>query len=129
MLFVALCMYLLGAMLYLTIITLIFYRFTFVPLTVDQLTPPYWINMGAVAITTLAGASLLHPGGTLAVPGDAAAVHRRIHAVLLGHRDLVDPAAAHPRRVAARGPPLSPAATTLSTGAWCFRLACTRSAP
>jgi tellurite resistance protein TehA-like permease len=52
-------MYLLGAMLYLTIITLIFYRFTFVSLTVDQMTPPYWINMGAVAITTLAGSSLL----------------------------------------------------------------------
>ena len=58
-LFFALCMYLLGAMLYLTIITLIFYRFTFVALTVDQMTPPYWINMGAVAITTLAGSSLL----------------------------------------------------------------------
>lgn len=58
-LFFALCLYLLGAMLYLTIITLIFYRFTFVALTADQMTPPYWINMGAVAITTLAGASLL----------------------------------------------------------------------
>lgn len=58
-LFFALCMYLLGAMLYLTIITLIFYRFTFVALTADQMTPPYWINMGAVAITTLAGSSLL----------------------------------------------------------------------
>jgi len=52
-------MYLLGAMLYLTIITLIFYRFTFVALSVDQMTPPYWINMGAVAITALAGSSLL----------------------------------------------------------------------
>ncbi len=58
-LFGMLCMYLLGAMLYLTIITLIFYRFTFVALTADQMTPPYWINMGAVAISTLAGASLL----------------------------------------------------------------------
>ncbi len=58
-LFFALCMYLLGAMLYLTIITLIFYRFTFLALTMEQLTPPYWINMGAVAITTLAGSSLL----------------------------------------------------------------------
>jgi tellurite resistance protein TehA-like permease len=58
-LFFALCMYLLGAMLYLTIITLIFYRFTFLKLTMEQLTPPYWINMGAVAITTLAGSSLL----------------------------------------------------------------------
>jgi len=58
-LFFALCMYLLGAMLYLTIITLIFYRFTFLPMTVARLTPPYWINMGAVAITTLAGSTLL----------------------------------------------------------------------
>ena len=58
-LFVALCMFLLGAMLYLTIITLIFYRFTFVEMTMERLTPPYWINMGAVAITTLAGSTLL----------------------------------------------------------------------
>ncbi len=58
-LFVALCMYLLGAMLYLTIITLIFYRFTFIEMTMEGLTPPYWINMGAVAITTLAGSTLL----------------------------------------------------------------------
>ncbi|HET9270831.1 MAG TPA: tellurite resistance/C4-dicarboxylate transporter family protein [Vicinamibacterales bacterium] len=58
-LFFALCMYLLGAMLYLTIITLIFYRFTFVALSADQMTPPYWINMGAVAITALAGSSLM----------------------------------------------------------------------
>ena len=58
-LFFALCMYLIGAMLYLTIITLIFYRFTFVELSLERLTPPYWINMGAVAITTLAGSTLL----------------------------------------------------------------------
>src|SRR5690606_5653299 len=56
--FFTLCMYLLGAMLYLTIITLIFYRFTFLEMTIDRLTPPYWINMGAVAITTLAGSTL-----------------------------------------------------------------------
>lgn len=58
-LFFSLCLYLLGAMLYLTIITLIFYRFTFLPVTTAGLTPPYWINMGAVAITTLAGSTLL----------------------------------------------------------------------
>ncbi len=58
-LFFALCLHLVGGMLYLTIITLIFYRFTFLALTMEQLTPPYWINMGAVAITTLAGSSLL----------------------------------------------------------------------
>lgn len=58
-LFFALALYLVGAMLYLTIITLIFYRFTFLELPMERLTPPYWINMGAVAITTLAGATLL----------------------------------------------------------------------
>lgn len=58
-LFFALCMYFLGCMLYLNIITLIFYRFTFVDFKFETLTPPYWINMGAVAITTLAGATLI----------------------------------------------------------------------
>ena len=62
-LFVSLAMYLLGAMLYLSIITLIFYRFTFVHLTGDELGPPYWINMGAVAITTLAGSVLILQAG------------------------------------------------------------------
>jgi tellurite resistance protein TehA-like permease len=59
LLFFTLCMFLLGCMLYLLMITLIFYRFTFVNLTTASLTPPYWINMGAVAITTLAGARLI----------------------------------------------------------------------
>ncbi|HEX5885179.1 MAG TPA: tellurite resistance/C4-dicarboxylate transporter family protein [Pyrinomonadaceae bacterium] len=58
-LFFTLCMFLLGSMLYIPLITLIFYRFTFVNLTTISLTPPYWINMGAVAITTLAGARLI----------------------------------------------------------------------
>jgi tellurite resistance protein TehA-like permease len=57
--FALLCFYLLGCMLYLIIITVIFYRFTFLPLRSEVLTPPYWINMGAVAITTLAGATLI----------------------------------------------------------------------
>jgi tellurite resistance protein TehA-like permease len=57
-------MFLLGCMLYLPLITLIFYRFTFVNVTLVALTPPYWINMGAVAITTLAGARLI-----IAAPG------------------------------------------------------------
>lgn len=58
-LFFTLCMFLIGCMLYLMLITLIFYRFTFLDITSDNLTPPYWINMGAVAITTLAGARLI----------------------------------------------------------------------
>lgn len=57
--FGALVFFLVGCMLYLAIITLIFYRFTFLPLATAALTPPYWISMGAVAITTLAGSSLV----------------------------------------------------------------------
>jgi len=58
-LFAMLCLFLLGCMLYLLVISLIFYRFTFFVLEPADLGPPYWINMGAIAITTLAGARLL----------------------------------------------------------------------
>jgi tellurite resistance protein TehA-like permease len=58
-LFICLSLYLLGCLFYLLIITLIFYRFTFFRRRAPDLTPPYWINMGAVAITALAGARLL----------------------------------------------------------------------
>jgi tellurite resistance protein TehA-like permease len=57
-LFTALCFWLAGGMLYLWLIALIFYRIVFRPLTAAELSPPYWINMGAMAISTLAGASL-----------------------------------------------------------------------
>lgn len=50
----------LGAgMLYIWIISLIFYRYTFFTLNPSDLAPPYWINMGAVAISTLAGTMLI----------------------------------------------------------------------
>jgi len=57
--FLGLSLHLIGSMLYLAIIPLIFYRLTFVRLRMASLTPPYWINMGAAAIATLAGATLL----------------------------------------------------------------------
>jgi tellurite resistance protein TehA-like permease len=62
-LFFTLCLYLLGGMLYILFITIIFYRFSFAPIDSSRLTPPYWINMGAVAITTLAGANLILAAG------------------------------------------------------------------
>jgi tellurite resistance protein TehA-like permease len=55
-------MYLVGCLLYLPIISLIFYRWTFFKMSAIQLTPPYWINMGALAITTLAGTRLIQNG-------------------------------------------------------------------
>jgi tellurite resistance protein TehA-like permease len=48
-----------GAMLYIWIISLIFFRYTFFTMSPDDLAPPYWINMGAAAIATLAGTLLV----------------------------------------------------------------------
>ena len=56
--FFALSMWLWGGMFYIWIISLIFYRYTFLSFAPGDLTPPYWINMGAMAISTLAGAQL-----------------------------------------------------------------------
>jgi len=54
-----LAMWLGGGMLYIWIISLIFYRYTFMTMHPSDLAPPYWINMGAVAISTLAGCLLI----------------------------------------------------------------------
>jgi len=58
-LFFCLSMWLGGGMLYIWIISLIFYRYTFFAMHPSDLGPPYWINMGAVAISTLAGSLLV----------------------------------------------------------------------
>ncbi len=55
----SLAMWLGGGMLYLWIISLIFYRYTFFSMSPSDLAPPYWINMGAAAISTLAGTMLV----------------------------------------------------------------------
>ena len=60
--YIMLGFYLLGCMFYILIISLILYRFMFFKIEPDEMTPPYWINMGAVAITTLAGANILLKG-------------------------------------------------------------------
>jgi len=57
--FLALSMWLWGGMLYIWMMSLIFYRYTFFPLAPGDLSPPYWINMGAMAISTLAGSLLV----------------------------------------------------------------------
>ena len=61
--FVGLCLFLLGGVLYLVLISLIVQRWLFEAMRPEQLTPPYWINMGAAAITTLAGARLVSVAG------------------------------------------------------------------
>lgn len=58
-LFSALVLFLLGDMLYMLIIFLVFYRLTFFSLTPEAFVPLHWVDMGAAAITTLAGARLV----------------------------------------------------------------------
>ena len=57
--FSALSMWLWGGMLYIWIISLIFYRYLFFDFMASDLTPPSWITMGAMAISTLAGSLLV----------------------------------------------------------------------
>jgi len=77
LLFVGLTFWLAGGMLYIWLISLIFYRYTFFRFSPTDLMPPYWINMGAMAISTLAGALLL-----LSMP--LSGLLRRLEPFLLG---------------------------------------------
>jgi tellurite resistance protein TehA-like permease len=58
-LFTSVCAYSLGGMFYILFITLILYRWIFAKNRPAALGPSEWIDMGALAITTLAGARLL----------------------------------------------------------------------
>ena len=57
--FISVSLWSAGGMLYIWMISLIFYRYTFFPLQPLDLKAHYWINMGAMAISALAGAILL----------------------------------------------------------------------
>jgi tellurite resistance protein TehA-like permease len=54
-----------GLVLYLLLVSLILLRWLTVPMTPETLGPPYWILMGATAISVLAGAKILGLPGTL----------------------------------------------------------------
>lgn len=58
--FFAFSMWLWGGMQYIWMISLIFYRYTFFRFSPSDLSPPYWINMGAMAISTFAGSLLIN---------------------------------------------------------------------
>ena len=70
LMFMALVLWLVGGALYLWIMTLIFYRYTFVPMAPEDFSPPDWINMGAVAISALVGATLAQLAGLSPLVGD-----------------------------------------------------------
>jgi tellurite resistance protein TehA-like permease len=58
LLFVALVACMVGLLLYTIVIALVCYRWWFFRMPSAEATPPYWINMGALAITTLACANI-----------------------------------------------------------------------
>jgi tellurite resistance protein TehA-like permease len=53
-------MWLAGGMLYIWLISFIFYRFAFVPFGPETFVPPFWINMGAMAVSALTGTALVN---------------------------------------------------------------------
>jgi tellurite resistance protein TehA-like permease len=57
--FVSLVLWSSGGMLYIWMISLILYRYTFFPLQPLDLKAHYWINMGAMAVSALAGGMLM----------------------------------------------------------------------
>ncbi|HKT17668.1 MAG TPA: tellurite resistance/C4-dicarboxylate transporter family protein [Stellaceae bacterium] len=57
--FASLAFYLLGSMLYVLLAALIFFRWIFRPMHAAEMGAPWWINTGAVAMATLAGARLM----------------------------------------------------------------------
>jgi tellurite resistance protein TehA-like permease len=60
---IALTMWLWGGMLYIWMMSLIFYRYMFFRFSPRDLAPPYWIDMGAMAISTLGGSLLIANAG------------------------------------------------------------------
>jgi tellurite resistance protein TehA-like permease len=61
--FIALSLWLWGGMLYIWLMSLVIYRYLFFRFAPGDLAPPYWINMGAMAISTLAGSLLILNAG------------------------------------------------------------------
>ena len=90
-------------MLYIWLIALIFHRIMFLPLAPADLTPPYWINMGAMAISTLGGVSLASAAARMPLAGRVAPVPERDDADVLGDGDVVDAAAADARGAGGTG--------------------------
>jgi tellurite resistance protein TehA-like permease len=70
LMFMALVLWLVGGVLYLWITTLIFYRYTFLAMAPEDFSPTDWIDMGAAAISALAGATLVQHANLSPLVGD-----------------------------------------------------------
>ena len=99
--FLALSMWLWGGMLYIWMMSLIFYRYMFFRLAPGDLSPPYWINMGAMAISTLAGSLLIMNAPDAPFLLSLLPVSQGLYGLILGDGHLVDTHAHRSRRCGA----------------------------
>ncbi len=98
----ALSMWLWSGMLYIWMMSLIFYRYAFFRFSPGDLSPPYWINMGAMAISTLAGSLLILNAPHAPFLTSLLPFLKGFHRFLLGDGNLVDTHAAAARGLAPR---------------------------
>lgn len=59
LLWISLCLFLLGGAIYGWLLPLILYRYTFFPMRAEQINPTHWVDMGSMSIAVLAGSQLL----------------------------------------------------------------------
>ncbi|MGH7904687.1 MAG: tellurite resistance/C4-dicarboxylate transporter family protein [Candidatus Dormibacteraceae bacterium] len=69
----AVCFWALGVVLYGILIVLVMMRLLLIDLAADHLSPPYWISMGATAISVLAGSHILRLPASLPIVAAARA--------------------------------------------------------
>ncbi len=58
--FLTVTAWMVGILFYVLLLSLLFYRLTFYAVTPSEITPDFWIDTGAAAISTLAGTSLIN---------------------------------------------------------------------
>ena len=96
-----------GLVLYLLLVSLILLRWLTVAMTPQTLGPPYWILMGATAITVLAGAKILGLPGTLPAVRATAGFVEGFSYALWAFGTWWIPLARHTRALAPRPAPLA----------------------
>jgi Voltage-dependent anion channel len=129
-LFVALSLYLCGGLLYLMLMAIVMlraivvYRLDFVRLMPVEFTPDYWITMGAIAISTLTGTTLIVESNRWSLLQELLPFLHGLTLMFWAGATWWIPLLVllEGRRYVCRR---APSSTSLSTGKWYFRWGCT----